>query len=141
MERPLLNDKNIPVTDEVLKQTLGGAYQAYSEMMKSITSDDYGLVPGWRYYNDGKAWLCKVVFKKKTIFWLSVWDGWFKTSFYLVERHLGGVFDLDIDESIKEELRNAKTFGTLHPVVLRISKPEQLKDLLTLVGYKKGLKV
>lgn len=140
MEIPLLNDKDIPVTDEVLKETLGEAYQAYSKMLESITGDEFGLVPEWRYYNDGKAWLCKVVLKKKTVFWLSVWDGYFKAVFYLVERNLAGIYDLDIDESIKEELRQAKSFGTLFPVIMRITKPEQVKDLLILAKYKMGLK-
>ncbi|PKP08994.1 MAG: hypothetical protein CVU09_13085 [Bacteroidetes bacterium HGW-Bacteroidetes-4] len=36
----------------------------------------------WRYYNDGKAWLCKVSYKKKTVFWLSVWEAYFKVAFY-----------------------------------------------------------
>ena len=140
MERPLLNDKDIPVTDEVLKETMGKAYQAYSKMLESITGDEFGLVPEWRYYNDGKAWLCKVVHKKKTIFWLSVWDSHFKTAFYLVERHLAGIYDLDIDESIKEELRQVKSSGTLYPVIMRITRPEQVKDLLTLAKYKMNLK-
>jgi hypothetical protein len=140
MERPLLNDKDIPVTDEVLKETLGEAYQAYCKMLESITADEFGLVPEWRYYNDGKAWLCKVLHKKKTVFWLSVWDGYFKTAYYLVERHLAGIYDLDIDESIKEETRSAKTFGTLHQVAMRITKPEQIKDLLILAKYKMNLK-
>jgi hypothetical protein len=141
MERPLLNDKDTPVSDELLKKALGKSYPAYSKMLEIITGDEFGLVPVWRYYNDGKAWLCKVVYKKKTVFWLSVWDSYFKTAFYFVERHLGGVYDLVIDESIKEELRKAKTFGTLHPVVLLIRKPEQLKDLLALARYKISLKV
>lgn len=140
MEKPLLNDKDIPVTDEVLKETLGEAYQAYCRMLESISADEFGLVPEWRYYNDGKAWLCKVVHKKKTIFWLSVWDGYFKIVFYLVERHLGGIYDLDIDGSIKEELKQAKSFGTLFPVIMKITKPDQIKDLLVLVNYKKSLK-
>lgn len=50
--------------------------------------------------SDGKAWLCKVVFKKKTGFWLSVWDGFFKAGFYFVERHCPGIHELEIDDSI-----------------------------------------
>jgi hypothetical protein len=140
MERPLLNDKNIPVTDEVLEKTLGEGYLAYCEMLELITGDEYGLVPEWRYYNDGKAWLCKMVFKKKTVFWLSVWDGYFKAAFYLVERHLPGIYDLDIDNRIKEELKKAGSFGTLFPVVMMISRSEQINDLLALIRYKKDLK-
>jgi hypothetical protein len=140
MERPLLNDENIPVSDEVLQQCLGEGIHAYRKMLEIITGEEYGLIPEWRYYNDGKAWLCKIVYKKKTIFWLSVWDGFFKTGFYFVERHCQGIHDLEIDDSIKQELKKAKPFGTLYPVSLSISRSEQIKDLLALIRYKKGLK-
>ena len=139
MDKPLLNDPAVPPSPEVLQHVLGTSYPVYENTLAAITVDPYGLVPEWRYYNDGKAWLCKVVFKKKTIFWLSVWDGFFKAGFYFVERHCQGIHDLDIDDSIKQELREARPFGTLYPVTLSISRSEQIRDLLTLIRYKKGL--
>lgn len=139
MDRPLLNDKDIPVSDEVLQQNLGESYHAYRKMLEIITGEEYGLIPEWRYYNDGKAWLCKMVYKKKTIFWLSVWHGFFKAGFYFVERHCQGIHDLEIDDSIKQELKTAKPFGTLYPVALSISRSEEIQDLLTLIRYKKSL--
>jgi hypothetical protein len=81
-----------------------------------------------------------VVFKKKTIFRLSVWDGFYKAGFYFVERHLEGIYELGIDESIKQELKKAKPFGTLFPVTLSIKKPDQISDLLSIIDYKKSLK-
>jgi hypothetical protein len=140
MDKPLLNDPAVPPSPEVLQNVLGPSYPVYEKTMAVITGEPYGLVPEWRYYNDGKAWLCKVVFKKKTIFWLSVWDGYFKAGFYFVERHCGGIHELDIDQSVKDALIASKPFGALFPVALSISRPEQIEDLLTLIRYKKGLK-
>jgi len=140
MDKPLLNDPAISPSPEVLQNVLGTSFPVYEKTMAAITGDPYGLVPEWRYYNDGKAWLCKVVFKKKTIFWLSVWDGFFKTGFYFVERHCPGIHELEIDESIKQELRMAKPFGTLYPVGLVMHQEEQIPDLLKIIEYKKNLK-
>lgn len=140
MDRPLLNDPTVPPSPEVLQNALGVSYPVYEKAMAAITGDSFGLVPEWRYYNDGKAWLCKAVFKKKTIFWLSIWDGFFKAGFYFLERHCPGIHELEIDDTIKQELNKAQPFGTLYPVGLTISKPEQINDLLALIQYKKGLK-
>ena len=140
MEKPLLNDPAVPPSPEVLQNALGASYTVFEKTLAAITGEPYGLVPEWRYYNDGKAWLCKMVFKKKTIFWLSVWDGFFKAGFYFVERHLEGIYELGIDESIKQELKKAKPFGTLFPVTLSIKKPDQISDLLSIIDYKKSLK-
>jgi len=135
-----LKDPDTYPSDEILKNVLKDSYSAYEETMKQITGSDYGLVPQWNYYKDGKAWLCKLGLKKKTIFWLSVWDGYFKAGFYFVERHCPGVLELDIDKSIKEDFTSKKPIGTLFPLAIEIRKIGQISDLLKVIEYKKGLK-
>ena len=140
METPILKDPQVFPDEKVLKNALADSYKAYEEMIKTITGPEYGLVPQWNYYKDGKAWLCKVGFKKKTVFWLSVWDGYFKAGFYFVERHCPGVLELDIDKSIKEDFKSKKPIGTLFPLAIEMRRIEQVKDLLTVIEYKKSLK-
>jgi hypothetical protein len=140
MEEQLLRDPATPPSEDLLRSILKNSFPAYEEMMAVIAGAGYGLEPQWNFYKDGKAWLCKVVHKKKTVFWLSVWDGYFKAVFYIVDRHRSGVYDLDLDESIKNELKEVKPFGTLYPVILSITGSDQLRDLLALINYKKGLK-
>lgn len=43
-----------------------------------VTKPPFQLSPEWRYYNDGKSWLCKMLSKKKNLFWLSIWEGCFR---------------------------------------------------------------
>jgi hypothetical protein len=140
MEAPLLKDPAVSPTKKVLESVLGKSYSAYEELMNTIESDNYSLTPLWNYYNDGKAWLCKVQFKKKTVFWLSVWDKYFKMGFYFTEKNCEGIFEMDIDDSIKKEFKEHKPIGKLLPLGLRINKKTQLKDALKVVEYKKSLK-
>jgi len=140
MEAPLLRDPDIPPSDEMLKGVLKSSYSAYGEMIKTITGPEYGLTPQWNYYRDGKAWLCKVSYKKKTVFWLSIWEGYFKTAFYFVGRHCPGVLEIDIDESIKKDFKTKKPFGTLFPLVIEIRRKEEISDLLKVIEYKRSLK-
>ena len=140
MEKPLLNDPGTPPSEDLLKGVLKSTYPVYEEMLEVITGAEYGLVPQWNYYKDGNAWLCKVGYKKKTVFWLSVWDGYFKTGFYFVERHCPGLLELDIDKRIKEEFKSKKPIGTLFPLAITFTSQKQIKDLLAVINYKKGLK-
>lgn len=140
MEKIMLTDPGIPPTAELLGKILAGSYPAYEAMMAAVTAPECGLEAQWRWYKDGKSWLCKMVFKKKTIFWLSVWDGFFKTGFYFLERHLQGIMELDIDPELKAALSKARPFGTLYPVTLEMRGKEQTGDLLRLTEYKKKVK-
>lgn len=136
----MLRDPMIPPSEQLLKEILGDSYGAYYELIRRYEEPDYNLQPQWRYYNDGKAWLCKVVFKSKTVFWLSIWEGFFKTSFFFRDRDCSGILELDIDKSYKQQVESSQTFGKLHPVVLEIRDHVQLEDLAKLIRYKKGLK-
>jgi hypothetical protein len=95
-------------------------------------------LPEWNYYKDGKAWLCKVLYKKKTVFWLSIWEKYFKLAFYFTEKTGKEINELDIDVSIKEDFKQAKPIGRLLPLVIEMRKKEQLKDVLKIIEYKKN---
>ena len=137
----LLRDPEVFPSDEVLKDALGDTgYKVLKSFTGTITNEEYGLITEWRFYNDGKAWLCKVQHKKKTVLWLSVWEGFFKVSFFFTEKHLEAIAALDISDTIKEDFAKAKPTGRLIPMILDITDKEQLDDLLTVVRFKKTLK-
>ena len=140
MEKPLLNDSEIFPDNEILLATLKQSYKAFEMLIATIAKPDYALIPEWRYYNDGKAWLCKVCFKKKTIFWLSAWDGHFKTGFYFTERFVSGIMDLDIGQDIKDKFSSSKPFGKLKPLAISVFREDQIKDVLTVADFKKNSK-
>lgn len=136
----LLRDADIFPSNKILEDALGEGFNILVSFLKTITNNEYALTLEWRYYNDGKAWLGKAVYKKKTIFWLSVWEGFFKTSFFFTEKHLEAIAKLDISETIKDEFAKAKTIGKLIPMIFDVNKENQLGDLLTVVWFKKSLK-
>ena len=136
-----LTDPQITPTPAVIENALGSdVFAVYHEMMEIISSDEFQLNPEWNYYKDGKAWLCKVTFRKKTIFWLSVWEKKFNTGFYFTENTRSGIFDLPVSDEVKTNFQEMKTVGKLFPLLLEIDKKEQLEDLKAIIIYKKSLK-
>jgi hypothetical protein len=140
METIQLKDPQVITSPEVLSPVLGDTYPVFEELMQTITSPDFGFNGEWNYYNDGKAWLFKAQFKKKTVFWLSVWEGYFKTAFYFTEKNCQGIFELEIDENIKKEFVANKPIGKLLPLSIDMKLKEQLPDLLKIITYKMRLK-
>jgi len=137
METQLLREQEIYPTKEVLKNVLGDAYEVLEELEMQLTQSEFALTFNWHYYRDGKSWLCKVSHKKKTVFWLSVWDGFFKTSFFFLERHLEGIAALEIDE---KSFTMEKEWGKMIPLIFNISKHEQIAEFLKVVKFKKTAK-
>lgn len=137
----LLRYPEIFPSNTVLKDTLGDkVYSVLESFLGTITNEEYGLIVEWKFYNDGKAWFGKIVYKKKTVLWLSVWESFFKAAFYFTEKHFEAIAVLDISEIIKDEFCKAKPVGKLIPMIFEMKDKEQLCDLLTVVRFKKNLK-
>lgn len=134
----ILNNPDLYPDKDVLKEVLTeNVLIFYDKLLKVITSDNESKFSAeWRYYNDGKSWLCKVVNKKRTIFWLSVWEGYFKVSFYFTEKHKEGIASLPISESAKDSFINAKPIGKLMPLTIDVYCEEQLTDVLAIAKFR-----
>lgn len=140
METMRLKDAQVLPTSEVLAEALGNSYPVFEEFIKTVKSDVYEVTCDWNYYKDGKAWLLKAGYKKKTVFWLSVWEGFFKIGFYFTEKNCTGLFELNLDKTIIDDFNSCKPIGKLLPLTIDVKQPDQLHDLLKIIEYKKGLK-
>ncbi len=138
MEIQLLNDPDVFPTKEALEKVLGKQYPVFREFMDITESEEFKLKPEWRYYKDGKAWLCKITFRKKTVVWLSVWSDCFKLGFYFTEKSGEGIPGLKVEDSMKEFYLNHKPIGKLKPLVVEVRKKSQLVDINTIIKYKIG---
>ena len=137
METQLLKESEIFPSKEVLQAALGKTYSVFEELEKLLAQDEFALSFEWHYYKDSKSWLCKVCHKKKTVFWLSVWDGFFKTSFFFLERHMEDIAALEINEN---SYTMEKEWGKMIPLIFNIRNKEQFTDLLKIIKYKKKAK-
>lgn len=129
----LRDDKAYP-DDAVLSRVLGPSFPAYRRLLALF--DGRGLTHDWRYYTDGKAWLCKVQLKTRTIAWMSAWPLFMKATFYFPEKHAEGVFALPIREDTKANFRNAKKVGKSTPCSFDIRDESCFGDLEAVVDYK-----
>lgn len=138
MSIQLLKDPEVFPATEVLEKVLDKKYPVFKEFITTVESEEFKLIPNWLFYKDGKAWLCKITLKKKTVVWLSVWSDCFKVALYFTEKSGGGIPGLRIDDSIKEFYLNHKPIGKLKPIVVEVKLKSQLVDINTLIKYKIG---
>jgi len=149
VNKQLLRDPNIQPTDDVIAVALGEQYAAYTQFLDMLAG--FGVTPQWRYYNDGKAWLAKGLYKwksvrgtdkEKTIFWLSVWDGFFRVSFFFAEKAQLGFQSLAVGENIKKMIEDAKPMGKLKffPLIFDVRSDELFDNLGVLIDYQKSIK-
>ncbi len=129
-----LTDENTFPNESVLKRVLGRSYSAYLELLKLFDNNDLALE--WRYYRDGKAWLCKVQKRKRTIVWMSAWKGYMQAAIYLPERYIEDIFKLSISEDTKNKIMKTKNVGKSKPCIFEIKNKKALRDFEKVMKFK-----
>ena len=133
----LLQDPEKEPTAAFLRNVL--AHHVY-ELMQALekTLSSAGVDLEWRYYKDGKAWLGKATFKRKTMAWISAWEHCIKTSFYFTEKTRADVLGLNLNEELKTLFSIAKPVGKLLPLIVELKDETSLHDFIILLDYKKA---
>ena len=129
-----LTDESIFPDEGVLKKVLGRSFNAYLELLKLFTDNE--LTYEWRYYKDGKAWLCKVQKKKRTIVWMSAWKGYMQATVYFPLRFLDDILTLKITEDSKSKILKTKNVGKSKPCIFEIRNKKAIKDLEKVMNFK-----
>ena len=133
--KQLLREPDLVPDEDLFSEVLSKQlFDVYKEILKIIS--EFGLVAEWKYYHDGKSWLWKVSKKKKTIVWISLWEEFFKSSFYFTEKNHDGLLSLDIDNKIKDSFSNARPIGRLIPLTMDIEAVTELENLKKIITYK-----
>ena len=145
----LLRNPNMQPTDDVIAKALGESNDTYIKFINEIASHDIHL--DWCYYNAGKAWLAKGLFKwtgvrggqkETTVFWLSIWDGFFKVTIYFPEKARADVLNLLLDNEVKLIIEATQQMGKLKyfPIVFDLCSDEMFEAVFLLADYRKSIK-
>jgi len=147
--KQLLRDPCTEPTDDVLAQALAETNDAYVKFVSELQNHNIELI--WRYYTDGKAWLAKGLYqwtgvrggqKESTVFWLSIWDGFFKVSIFVQEKYREEISRLPLSEEVKQMIADARQMGNrlrYFPLVFDMRSDEMFGALFELMDFKKKI--
>ncbi|MFD2305980.1 DUF3788 family protein [Enterococcus termitis] len=144
----LLRDPEVKPSNQQISDGLGASFKWYVAFIEELKN--YGIsLMDWRYYNDGKAWLSKGEYKwvtsrgnhkVKPIFWLSIWDGFFKVSFFFSEKIRAQLLDLPLSDDTKERIKNTAPHGKSMQylsLIFDVKNDQLLDDIYILAQFRK----
>ena len=134
VDKPVLCDPAIFPSEEVISLHLGKAKPAFVLLFDFNHANFPDFVERWKYYNDGKSWLMNVSRKKKTLFWLSLKEGAFRTTFYLNSKAAQRVPAIKIPAELKKrfEETEGKAFRGITVLIQKKKDVDAYKELLAL---------
>jgi hypothetical protein len=146
----MLRNPDIQPTEDVIANALGDANDAYVMFINKLPEHDIQLE--WRYYTDGNSWLAKGLYrwtgarggkKETTVFWLSVWDGFFKVTIYFQDKFRANILGMTLSNEVNQKISESKQMGNklkYFPLVFDLYSNEMFEDIFNLIEYKKTIK-
>lgn len=139
MEPLVLTDEAIEPNDEIVFSYIGEKSILWKEISDYLQAKHPEIKGEWRYYKDGKSWLYRGLKKEKVVYWVGVFQDFFRVTFYLSNKAETLIEDSDISPRLKEEFA-----GTIGQKFRNISIPMQSKgdveDVKKLIEIKLKLK-
>jgi hypothetical protein len=135
-----LTDPSIVPDDELIRSYTGRYAELWKEILDHASSSYRDISGEWRYYNDGKQWLYKLVQKKKTIFWASVAGDTFRITFYFGDKAADIIRESDIPSVLKKNFAEHKGFGKIRPITVVLGEHVDAETVYKLIELKSKIK-
>ncbi|MFA6978991.1 MAG: DUF3788 family protein [Ignavibacteriaceae bacterium] len=140
MEPPILTNKNEFPTEEIIFSHIGKSKALWQSVFEFIHANHPDLTEEWRYYNDGKSWLLKVVKKTKTVYWISLLKNSFRMTFYFTDKAEQLILDSSISDELKEQFKNGKHYNKIRGLTINFKYKKDVEYAKVLVALKLSLK-
>ena len=139
MEQPVLADKNQFPTEDVIYSHIGKSTTLWLSLFEYIHENHPDFTEQWRYYLDGKSWLLKVTRKSRTIFWLSIAEGSFRTTFYFGDKAGGTILKSSLSEALKRQYRDGKRYGKIRGITVLYRNKRDVESARQLIEIKNAV--
>lgn len=137
--KPILKDPSeFPTTENLAKHLSPEDLQLYQQLLATIHK--YSYQEDWNYYKDGNNWLSKILFKKKNLGWISVWETGFKVSVFFGERIWPQLVANELFSKLEAHGAEIDKTGKLNAVLVPIKDEASLLTAIELVNLKKTIK-
>jgi len=139
-ENLMFSDKQINPTDDLIFSIIGDKSDLWKRIMMHMQDNFKDSSGEWNYYNDGKRWLFKMIWKKKTVFWIGILNDTFRVTFWFPDRAEVFIDASNLPEAIKDEFKNAKKYGLTRAVSIIMLGTTDVENVIKLIGIKVKLK-
>jgi hypothetical protein len=136
MEPLVLTDKSVYPHDDLVFSIIGNNSVYWKKLLASVHEAYPSPEEVWRYYNDGKNWLFRILLKKKTLFWIGVLEDTFRITFYFGDKDEPVIEKSNLPEELKASFKNGKHYGKIRAISIKVKSQEDIDHALVLAAIK-----
>ena len=129
-------EKNLVPDEQNIRETLKTNY-VNLQAIRSFIADSIGETKEeWKYYGTKYGWNLKNFYKKRNLYFIGIYDGYFRISFVFGERAYHAIMEADINSSLKVELSQARKYAEGRGLSIEVRDDTHLEDIKKLIQIK-----
>ena len=136
MSQTVLNDKNVAPNDDIIFSIIGDRQLLWKQTISYLCDNNNDISEEWKYYNDGKSWLFRVLKKKKTLFWIRILEDTFRIAFWFAEKLEPLIMQSNLPENLKTQYKNAKPFNKSRSIYIDMRDSTDFENVKKLIDLK-----
>lgn len=134
-EKVFLTKETMP-DEEMINETLGSNY-AHLQAIRQFIAEEIGdTSEEWKYYGKKLGWTLKKFYRKRNLFFIGMYKGYFKIAFVFGERAAKNVFDSGIAAELKKEFSEARKYAEGRGISINVENDIYLDDIKELIRIK-----
>ncbi len=123
-------------SNEALKKALGETYALWQLLAIYIKKVNPDVVESWNYTSEKYGWSFRISDKKRVIMYLLPREHYFKAAFVFGQKASDIIFESNVSELIKIELRLAKVYAEGRGIRIEVKDKTIIKDIKKLIEIK-----
>ncbi|MCK5464218.1 MAG: DUF3788 domain-containing protein [Bacteroidales bacterium] len=135
-EEKVFFEKETMPDEEMINEAIGSNYTHLQAIRQFIAEEIGDTNEEWKFYGKKLGWTLKKFYKKRNLFFIGIYKGYFKISFVFGERAAQNVYDSGISSALKKELSEARQYAEGRGISINVDNDGYLDDIKELVRIK-----
>lgn len=136
MTESAFHEKNVTPDEVQIREKLNQAYPSLLELRETVKKIVGETVEEWKFYGPKNGWILKTFLKKRNLFFIIIYEDFFRASFVFGEKTVSKILESDISESLKKELSEAKKYAEGRGVSMIVKDNSFIDDFQKLLKFK-----
>lgn len=103
--------KDRPPDEAQIKEIVKDKYLVLKAIRQYIKENLGEANEEWKYYGVKNGWVLKTFLKKRNLFFIGIYDGYFRITFVFGDKAVDSIMESDVSDKTKNSLKEARKYA------------------------------
>ena len=123
-------------TEEMISEKLSAVYFQLESIRQHLLDTLGETREEWKFYGKKSGWVLKTFRKKRNLFFIGIYEGYFRITFVFGEKAFKVIMDSDLSAELKSELEGARKYAEGRGLGINVDGPAYMEDIKKLIRIK-----